>query len=111
MGDGVWLTTACRARRWIEKSQAEERTEAALTRIAELEQTVSAWESWHQSQRRQQRQRRHQAMRAQPDAMLRTLLADWGVQVTTAAIVLLRPVAMALLLLLPTESASQSAQT
>ena len=64
--------------RWIEKSQAEDRTDAAMRRVAELEQQVTAWEHWHHSQRRQQRQRRHQAMRAPPEAMIHNLLAEWG---------------------------------
>ena len=68
------------ARMWIEKTQAEERTEAALKSVADLEQTVAAWEAWHQSQRRQQRQRRQHALRSTtPEAMLRALLAEWGV--------------------------------
>jgi hypothetical protein len=68
------------ARMWIEKAQAEERTEAALRSVRELEQTVGAWEAWHQSQRRQQRQRRQHALRSTtPEAMLRALLAEWGI--------------------------------
>ena len=47
---------------------------ALKRRVAELEQTVSTWESWYQSQRRQQRHRRHSAMRSPPEELLRTLL-------------------------------------
>ena len=66
------------ARMWMEKSQAIERADAAVRRCDELERDVSAWEAWHQSQRKQQRQRRQQALKAAPDELLRSLLADWG---------------------------------
>ena len=62
----------------MEKAQAEERTDSALRRCAELERNVAAWEAWHQSQRRQQRQRRQNVLRAPPDEVLRTLLSEWG---------------------------------
>ena len=70
------------ARMWMEKAQAEERTDAALEKISELEGQVAAWEAWHQSQRRQQRQRRKEAMLGfdrNPEAMLRAMLSDWGI--------------------------------
>ena len=72
------------ARMWMEKSQAEERTEAAMRRVKELEKDVAAWESWHESQRRQQRRRRAQALRASPEDMFRNVLAEWGVQSVSA---------------------------
>ena len=68
------------ARMWMEKSQAEERAEANERRCEELERNVKAWEIWHQSQRRQQRVRRQKALTAAPDELMRTLLAEWGVQ-------------------------------
>ena len=67
------------ARMWMEKAQAEERTEAALAAVAELEGQVAGWEKWHQSQRRQQRQRKQQVLQSPPEQMLHTLLAEWGV--------------------------------
>ena len=67
------------ARMWMEKAQAEERTEAALSKVAELEEQIAGWEAWHASQRRQARQRRAKALQTAPQVMLRALLAEWGV--------------------------------
>ena len=72
------------ARMWMEKAQAEERTEQAMAMVQELEQQVNGWERWHTSQRRQQRQRKQQLLQSPPEHMLHSLLSEWGVSSTQA---------------------------
>ena len=70
------------ARMWIEKSQAEERTEVLQERCDQLQAQLASWEAWQLSQKRQQRQRRQQQLllwAQQPDELLGQFLADYGV--------------------------------